>query len=256
VTSLNNQLFVVRRPAGELIEVYDTATFTLQRNISVPGLRGAWGSALTACAVNNCLYVADCDRNLVFRVAQQSSCYTVTKWSVCGNPYGVSVNNASNVLVTCNRDIVIREYTTHGSLIREISVGISFPCHSIQLPIGLIAISCSQGLHVIDNNGTMITVIDNYTDATGTSIQFSDLRGLASLNNGCALVAGLSAHQVLLLNPSFSSSRVLRLPDNGRLKSPTALFFDESRGRLYVGEQHGGRVLVFDNVFNVGSDFQ
>ena len=255
VTSVNNLLFVVRHSSMQRIEVYDTVTFKLQRSISVPGLSGAWGSALTSCAVNNCLYVTEHNSNVVYRVALQSSSDTVTQWSVGRGPCGISVNSAINVLVTCYSDRKIQEYTTHGSLIRDISLlstGISRLCHSIQLPSGHFVISYHHGVCVVDDNGS---VIHKYTNTRGASIQFRSPFGLASVQNGCTLVANYGTHEVLLLNPSFSSTRVLSLPSDNALQNPMALFLDESRGRLYVGECGGCRVLVFDNVFNVGNDF-
>ena len=189
------------------------------------------------------------------RVALQSR-GTVTKRSVGHKPCGISVNSENNVLVTCYIDNKIQEYTTDGSLIRDTSLssaGISGLYHSIQLPSGQIAISYDHGVCVVDNNGALI---HNYTNTTGASIQLSGPRGLASVRNGCTLVTNYGTNQILLLNPSFSSTRVLPLPSNSALQSPMALFLDESRGRLYVGECSGCRVLVFDNVFNVGSDFQ
>ena len=254
VTSLNNQLFVVRYSAQQQIKVHDTATFTSQSNISVPGLGITLG--LASCGVNNVLYVTEHGNNLVYRVSLQSSSNTVTKWSVGKSPLGISVNSANNVLVTCHGDHKIQEYTTNGSLIRNISLssaGIINPHYTIQLPSGQLAISNSREVCVVDNNGALIR---KYTNTTGASVPLSTPQGLALVQNGCALLANPGAHQIVLFNPSFTSARAVSLPSNSALQSPWSLFLDESRGRLYVGEWNSGRVLVFDNVFNVGNDFQ
>ena len=55
VTSLGDDVFVVRDYSQQKIEVYDAKTFTLQRHITVPGLGGN-PRGLAACPHNNCLY--------------------------------------------------------------------------------------------------------------------------------------------------------------------------------------------------------
>jgi len=51
VTSLGDNVFVVRGPCEEKIEVYDAKTFTLQRHITVPEL-GRISAGLAACPHN------------------------------------------------------------------------------------------------------------------------------------------------------------------------------------------------------------
>jgi len=260
VTSLNNQLFVVRFSGQQQIEVYDSTTLIFQRTIHVPGLNHTYG--LASCAVNNCLYVTECESNLVYRVELLSSSNTVmrcrvlrSKWSVGRRPWGISTNSENNVLVTCCNDHNIQEYTTHGSLIRDISlssVGITFPACSIQLPNGHIAVSYDHGVCVVDINGVLIR---NHNNTTGASVQFNSPREFSLVQSGCTLLA-CGKNQLVLFNPSFTSSRVLSLPNDSPLHCPRSLFLDESRGRLYIGEWSRHRVFVFDNVFNVGTDFQ
>jgi len=56
VTSLGDDVFVLRCYSQEKIEVYDAKTFTLQRHITVPGLGDSYG--LVVCPYNNCLIVS------------------------------------------------------------------------------------------------------------------------------------------------------------------------------------------------------
>jgi DNA-binding beta-propeller fold protein YncE len=73
----------------------------------------------------------------------------------------------------------------------------------------------------------------------------------------CVLVADYYNNRIIALNPSLTAARQLPLPVDTRLQSPFALCFDESRGRLYVGENVGQRrVLVFDNVNNINAMFR
>ena len=59
VTSLDDDVFAVRYKSQQ-VEVYDAATFTLQRHITVDGL-GSFTWGMTACARNKCclLYTSD-----------------------------------------------------------------------------------------------------------------------------------------------------------------------------------------------------
>jgi hypothetical protein len=48
----------------------------------------------------------------------------------------------------------------------------------------------------------------------------------------------------------------MKIPVEGGLNNPYALYLDELRDRLYVGEYGGKRILVFDNVVNVAAVFK
>ena len=63
VTSLGDDMFVVRHDKSQQVEVYDAVSFTLQRRLSVPGLGLSYG--LAACASNKCLYASDFNDNCV-----------------------------------------------------------------------------------------------------------------------------------------------------------------------------------------------
>ncbi len=81
---------------------------------------------------------------------------------------------------------------------------------------------------------------------------------LAVDSQGFILVADMWNNRILVLNPTLSEARPLPLPLNetGVIKRPRGLWLDESRGRLYVGEDGGNyRVLVYDNVVNLSSAF-
>jgi len=118
VTSLGDEVFVVRR-RGEQVEVYDTGTCTLQRHITLHGLRNSCG--LAVCAQYRCLYASDPQKSSVHRVKLSGS-NAVKKWSVADGPRGLSVNKAHNVVVTCCVANKLQEYTVHGTLMREISL--------------------------------------------------------------------------------------------------------------------------------------
>jgi hypothetical protein len=54
-----------------------------------------------------------------------------------------------------------------------------------------------------------------------------------------------------MLNSSLSCARDLPILLEGGLKDPWSIHFDESHGRLFVGECGGKRVLVIENVVNI-----
>jgi len=67
-------------------------------------------------------------------------------------------------------------------------------------------------------------------------------------------VADYYNHRILIVNPMMTDSRQLPPPVN-TLQYPYALSLDQSRGRVVVGDNGLYRVLVFDNVTNVGALF-
>ena len=60
VTSLGDDVFVLRSRSQQQVQVYDEKSFTLQRHITVPG-------RVVASPDNNYFYASDCE-NSVYRV--------------------------------------------------------------------------------------------------------------------------------------------------------------------------------------------
>jgi len=53
----------------------------------------------------------------------------------------------------------------------------------------------------------------------------------------------------LVLDRSLTSAHVMYVSVDGGLKGPFSLWYDKSRGRLYVGESYGGRrVIIIDHL--------
>ena len=252
LTSLNNQLFVLRWPSQQEIEVYDTSTFTFQRTLRVPGLSDKYLNSLTSCVTNNCLYVADHGNYTVYKVELGANNYInkISVWQVGNGPCGLSVNTACNVLVTYYLDNKIQEYTTRGELVHEIKLqsnDVTEPMHAIELTCNKFVVCLSgpmQGVSVIDKQGR---VVISYRNNEQTKL-LNDPRHLAVDKNDCILVADTNNNRIVMLNASLSSARCLPVSLDGGLKQPRCLHFDESRSRLFVGEYVGQRVLVFDNV--------
>jgi DNA-binding beta-propeller fold protein YncE len=250
VTSMANQLFVMRQSAQQQIRVYDTTNFTLQRVISVPGLVKSFG--LASCIINQCLYASDSKNNCVFRV-EMSNTNAVNSWAVGHFPAGLSVNSASNVLVTCYKGHKIQEYTTRGLLVREINLQhsvITSPWHSIHLSNDEFVVSHSHRICIVNASGAIIRSYGS-TTAGSADGQLNYPVGLIQVRNGCFLVADRCNNRLVILDSSLVNARVLPLPVDCGLKYPFALHFDKSRGRLYVGEYDTSRVFTFDSDCNV-----
>jgi len=249
VASLGDEVFVAGYDNNQKVDVYDAGTLSLQRYITVPGL-APWPFGLVACTSNSCLYASDYDNDCIHRVELRGS-NTVKKWSVAKGPAGLSLNKAHNVVVACCGANKLQEYTTHGSLVREICVqaGVTKPWHAVQLSSGDYVVSQSTSPGVV----SVVGVDGQVRHSCGQS-QTSDVgqlkrpTGLAVTKNDDILVADEDNNRILAMNSSLSSVQQLALQVAGGIREPRCLCLDESRCRLYVGEWRGCRVLVFGDV--------
>jgi len=248
VTSLGDDVFVSRWQSQQ-VEVYDAVTLTLQRRLTVPEL-GKWPAGLAACPINNCLYASDWHNNSVHRV-ELSGSNAVKKWSVNRYPAGLSVNSEHNLIVACYGANRLQEYTTHGSLVREIclQIGVTQPWHAIQLSTGDYVVSqwtTSPGVvRVVGVDGQ---VVRSYGQSQTSDVgQMKYPSSLAVTKNDDILVADRDNNRILSINSSLGSIQELALSVESGIQYPRGLCLDKSRGRLYVGEEGGEhRVLVFD----------
>jgi NHL repeat len=258
VTSVDDRLFVLRSPSQQSIQVYDLKTFAPQQHkLKVKGLSDHSYNRLTKCVVNKCLYVSDCQNSTVYEV-QLTVDHKTSKWLVGCRPYNLSINTACNLLVACFDDSKIEEYTTGGSLVREIFLnsddGKSLnPLHVIQLTSGQFIVSCYDDVVELDANGQVLVSYTNQLQSA-TQQNFSwPFHLTVDENNGCILVADNYNHRVVILSRSFNfCARELKMVsvDSG-LQYPSCLHFNESQDRLFVGEGRGHRrILVFDNISN------
>ena len=247
VASLGDEVFVVREDSQTRIEVYDAVTFALHHEIAVPGL-GKCPKGLAACPSNRCLYASDCENNSVHRVKLSGS-NAVKKLKVAGDPAGLSVNKAYNLVVACKAANTLLEYTTHGSLVRQIPVQAGpKPSHAVQLSNGDYALCQGTSPGVLSVVGVDGQVASSYRQ-TSDGRQMKCPRGLAVTKNDDILVADALNDRILLILRSTGCAQELDLPVDVGIQAPWSLCLDESRGRLYVGEWSGRhRVLVFGGV--------
>lgn len=259
-------LYVLRHPSHQQVQVYDMTTFEQQFALQVPGLSDdAWDNGLTACVVNNCLYISDGEHDAVHKVdlnLTAMSSKKIHKWGVSSNPRGLSINIKHNLLVACWSAKKIEEYTTEGTLVRDIFLGVNKgmslnPVHAIQTTNDQFVVCCCNGT----SNGQNYIVIE--TDAKGLVIMIYGKQKKSSTeqsssipchlaidrNNEVIFVADSGGNKILIISRSSRCrARELNVESvEGGLHSPSCLDYDESRGRLCVSES-SGRIIVFDNV--------
>ena len=114
------------------MEVYGVITYDLLCPVTLPNARGF--ADMTSCEHHRCAYIADHIDMCVHRLDLEGH---VTQWAVKDKPRSVSVNAAHNVLVTCDAVRKIKEFRSHGGLLREVTLpDVINPLHGIQLTNG------------------------------------------------------------------------------------------------------------------------
>jgi len=249
MTSLGDDVFVVRYNSQQNIEVYDTKTFALQRHITVPGL-GHKSYGLVACPKNNCLCASDFYNSSVHRVDLSGS-NAVMKWSVARGPRAMSVNSEHNLVVVSRDERKLQIFTTYGILLRNIQLqaDIERPRHAVQLSTGQFLVSHLGLLHRVCLVRVDKTVVRSYGGQKGSRRKrMNKPAGLAVDREGRVLVADNGNNRLLVIDQSLSSAHEMSVCVDGGLKGPYSLWYDQSRRRLYIGEWSGGRVIVIDNL--------
>jgi len=265
VTSLGDDVFVVRANSQQRIEVYDAKTFTLQRHITVPELGNRPErlgfirivndcNGLAACPHNKCLYASDSGNASVHRV-ELSGSNAVIKWSVASRPAGLSVNSEHNLIVVSWSERKLQIFTTRGTLLQNIQLqaDIGGPEHAVQLPTTgqfLVSHGGFDSVHRVCLVGVDGAVVRSYGGRAGYQLtQMNAPRGLAVDREGRVLVADMRNNRLLVMDQSLSSAHEMSVSVDGGLKGPRSLLYDQSRRRLYIGEYiRGGRVIVIGNM--------
>jgi len=251
VTSLAGEVFVLRHKEHDQLEVYDAITYCLQRCLTVPNIRGLVD--IISCDHYLCVYVSDHVVECIHRLDSQGK--AATQWPVNDTSFGLSVNTAHNLLITYNVVRKIKEFSTHGDLLREITLpdDVIHPWHAIQLTSGQFVV-CHGSLFrkdpvnrvcIISADGRQI--VHSHGGQPGPDVPWH----LAVDQNGCVYVVDVYNHRVKLLSPTLGYIRDVVTSD--LLKWwPNRLCLDTQAGRLYVTDNEwkddkwvAGRVVVF-----------
>lgn len=270
LASLDGRLFVCRRDIRAVF-VYDAASFQLLDQLCDAGfstqLRG-----LAACSVTGRLYVSDYANGLVHRIRLSSSSATTTtqptevrgsqqlhhkkslkSWKA-ETPTGLSTSSRTGrVLVACWECRKIVEFTRHGAVVREIPDAnhVSFALELSAAGLLLVARCGPVDAHDVctkDGDGRVVRIICCGEDGGDDATAMNNPSCLAVTEQGYVLVADRCNDRVLVGRTLQDGVRTCTLP-LGAVDGPAALCYDETNGRLWVGEADAWhRVLMYTNV--------
>jgi hypothetical protein len=201
VALLKNKVYVGHR-SETVIRVYDAATLTLQKNLSVPGLRCVIDMA--SCHECDVIYLADwCSRT----IHVISDAGPRIQWPVADKPDGLSVNSLRNVIVTFREIGKLQEFTSSGGLVREIvlQADIVRPLHAIQLDDDRFAVvhgwnpSEQHRISIVSSNGT---ILQSYGGSKGSGVGqlYRPIR--MSIHGDSMIVADYANYRLLLFSVS------------------------------------------------------
>ena len=253
VASIGDKVYVLRSKGRDQVEVYDANTYRFRRSLTVQDLCGFID--MTSCELHRCMYIANHIADCVHRLNVDG---VATRWDVNDKPSGLSVNAAHNVLVTCREVREIKEFSSLGKLLRELTLpgDVINPWHAIQLASGQLIV-CHGRLSDAVHRVCKISVdgrdiVHSHGGQRGSdTAQYSVPRHLAVDDNELVLVADVENRRVTLLSPTLDYMRQV-VPRDKLKWCPRRLHLDTQRRRLYVVENElkqdkytAGRVVVF-----------
>jgi len=253
LTLLAGEIYLLRCEERDQVEVYDVITYRLQRCLTVPD--AGYFTDMTSCEHNRCVYIGNRIADCVHRLDVQGA---VTRWAVNDTPKGLSVNAAHNVLVTCPLIRKIKEFSSHGDLLRELTLpdDVISPVHAIQTRSGQFIV-CHGGLGNPVHRVCMISadghhIVHSHGGQPGSDTdQYYLPVHLAVDDNEFVFVADSDNRRVTLLSPTLEYVRQVASRD--QLKGgPWCLYLDTRQRLLYiavnkhwVSELRGGYAAVF-----------
>ena len=216
LTSLDDNVFVLRYPSHGKIDVYDATNFILQRHITVPEVGRFW-FGLAACPHNNCLYASDWDNDSVHKV-ELSGSNAVMKWSVARGPGGLSLNSQHDLLVLSRKEKTLQIFRTNGTLIQNIQLqaDIEHPWHAVQLPTGKFLVSHWGSLHRVCLVGVDGAVVRSFGGQKGSQLtEMNEPEGLAVDRQGRVLVADGFNNRLLVIDQTLTIGREMSVRVDG-----------------------------------------
>jgi len=258
VTSLAGEIYVLRPKERDQVEVYDVITYRLQRCLTVPNLRGV--ADMTSCEHYCCVYISARTVECIHRLDAQGA---ATQWPVNDRPSGLSVNAKHNLLVTCYVARKIKEFTTHGHIVRTVCLpgDVIEPRHTVETRSGQFIVCHGSRLHgdrddavhrvcMISADGRHIVHSHGGQKGSRTDQYNVPLR-LAVDNDEFIFIVDLVNCRVTLLSQTLHYVR--QVVSRDQLKwLPLRVYLDVERKYLYVTDNErkdnkytAGRVVVF-----------
>jgi len=253
VTVLCGKVFLLRNKERDQVEVYNGINYRLQRRLTLANCCNIVD--MTSCEHYLSVYISDHDAKCIHRLDLQVE--AATQWPVNDRPNGLSVNTAHNLLVTCRWVHKIKEFSSHGGLLREITLpnDVIHPWHAIQLTSGQFIVCHGDlgdpvhGVCMISADGRNIVHSHGGQQGPATG-QYNVPIHLAVDSSGHVTVADRNNNRVKLLSPILNYIRDIVAPD--LLKGvPERLCLDKQSHDLYVTEYgykdgtFAGHVVVF-----------
>ena len=244
----------MRPKERDQLEVYDVTTYSQLRRLTVPDLRSV--TDMTSCTHFFCVYISDHHGECIHSLGVEASAFT--RWSVEDRPSCLSVNASHNVLAACPNVRKIKEFSSHGDLLREIKLpdDVIHPWHTIQTRENEFivchgdeddAVHCvckisADGRHIVHSHGGQ--------RGSGHD-QYDGPFHLAVDRDEFVFVADCRNRRVRLLSPTLRHVRNIVSHDQLKWR-PFRLYFDVLRSRLYVADNElkeikykSSRVVVF-----------
>ena len=255
VTTLGDLVYVLRRKERDQVEVYDAIAYRLRRCLTVPYARAF--ADVTSCVHCLCLYISDPGIRCIHRLGLGLR-GNATKWPVSEEPWGLSVNAAHNVLVTCPYVRKIKEFSPRGELLRDITLpdDVIQPGHAIQLTSGQFIVCHGRTDDPVHRVCTVSAdgreIVRSHGGQPGSDTGQYDVPSYLAVDDGeFVFVADLNNQRVTLLSPTLNYMREVVSSEQVKWK-PGWLRLDAQRRRLYVadtewtrGKSTLGRVVVF-----------
>jgi len=257
VTSLGEEIYLLRPKGVDQVEVYDVISYRLLRCLTVPNCLGY--NDMTSCKHLLCLYISDPRVECIHKLDLHGN---AEQWPVSDKPAGLSVNANHNLIVTCLEVRKIKELGPRGELLRDVILpdDVTSPRHAIQLTSGQFIVChgvrndrvnrvckiSSDGRHVVQSHG------GQPGSDTG---QYNGPTHLAVDGNEFVFVVDfhMPNRRVTLLSPTLEYVR--QVVSRDQLKwLPRRQCLDVQRRRLYVADNKwddyektftAGRVVVF-----------
>lgn len=250
ITVLYQELYVVS-DANSTVEVYDTRTFALVRELCISGLVDP--GDIASCANNSCIYIVDWKsrdhENEIFKV--DSAGTLIKKWTTPDDYSWISMTHESHIVLTLLEENMINEYKPSGLLIRSVKIhqesGVRHLWHAIKLTNGNFIISHGlKNCHRVCQVNASGAVMNSFGENSGI-YRLRSAVYLAEDSHGSILVVDQSSGRVVQLNSNLVFQKQL-VTKRHNLRSPIRVFLDESKGRLFVADRN---CLI--SIFNSGA---